>query len=217
MYTIETREDANQLVSNSIVYISGAPVWVEAITGGSSKSGFTGVAYELPFNVNGEHKAVPLNLNDPAVQYDKFNVGYYNNRGQAAIYLERGSVRQYAQGLTAQQVRRRVFQEKNGSFGYDKFGFRDALYDPHFLNMLANKYPSFDEAAKKVKDGSATTLAFTRYLAVGLDSFRGDLILYYKGQRIGWSSDAINVMLPKDFQHLREILDNSKLKVQPYG
>lgn len=138
-----------------------------------------------------------IKLSDPKLQYKTLNLGYVD-LGHYATYLKRIPVRRYKQGLCRENV-----NLSPGPSG-GRPDWAATLKSKGFREMLHNQYPTISEAYKRLKeDEDVYSVAIHRKFAIARDKFRGDFVLNYRGQRVGFGDGAF--VLPDEFQYLREI------------
>lgn len=142
-----------------------------------------------------------VKLQDPKLNWTKFNLGYINYGNHGAFWFYRQPLRQYRQGLKAEQMKY-LASERTPDFGLNFPGPCKQTED-----MLLNRYPSIEEIEKKLKDGEAPTVAFHRDLALSWDKIHKDMILEHKGKLIGcMSAKMTDVKLSDDYEHLTETI-----------
>lgn len=137
-----------------------------------------------------------ISLHDPLFSYKPFNLGYMNNE-EVAVYWYRRPLKQYRQGLKADQMHSST-SHKN--FYHDHgFSFNKAC-----VAMLENTYPSLDECKAVVDDGAKVSCAFHKDFALSWDKIHHDFVIEYRGQQIGnlHRDDRSNIL--KEFSHLSE-------------
>ncbi|CAM6031251.1 unnamed protein product [Sphagnum compactum] len=118
---------------------------------------------------------VKFALNDPEFNCFKYNLGYLNSRGYSCFFY-RIPVKQYRQGLRSDQVSYRFTKRSHG------IEFKRSKY---MAEMLENRYPSFEQCCKLLKEDEAEVIAFDRNFALGIDKIHEDYILEYKGEENG--------------------------------
>ncbi|CAN5950619.1 unnamed protein product [Sphagnum jensenii] len=85
-------------------------------------------------------------------------------------------MKQYRQGLRSDQV---SYRFTNRSHGIE---FKRGKY---MAEMLENRYPSFEQCCKLLKEDEAEVIAFDRNFALAIDKIHEDYILEYKGEENG--------------------------------
>jgi hypothetical protein len=135
-------------------------------------------------------------LNDEGLNFMRYNLGY-SNHGHSAAWWYRIPLKQYRQGLKAEQVR--PFASKEEFLHRVEFGMNKPIID-----MLENVYPKFEEIEKPLKDRNAEVLAFHKDFAACWDHIHKDMILEYKGKAIGCFKKDFELM--DEYQHLIEAL-----------
>ena len=141
-----------------------------------------------------------VDVHDPDFRYRDYNLGYTNN-GTATWWYRRPS-RQYQQGLKAEQVR--FFSETGLGHPKSHFGFSKP-----YIDMLRNKYMSFEEAIKLTRDGKMPIAAWhrtspwpgtPRTMRTGLE---------YRASRIGVMGASLKPVLAPQANYLKEALQEA--------
>lgn len=136
-------------------------------------------------------------LNDPLLNYKRFNLGYANYE-HGSVWWYRKPVRQYRQGLKNDQLKYLVGE---GSIDFG-FGFQPSK---PIEAMLTNMYPDKDEILKFIIDSPGTVRAIHKDLAVKWDKVHQDMVLEYKGRLIGCTDKNFsNIKLMDDHKYLTE-------------
>lgn len=143
-------------------------------------------------------KGFITNLDDPDLNFMKFNIGYCNH-GTYAGFWSRNPIKQYKQGLRPDQMKFQVAKK-------EWQGLQNFNFNRHICDMMENQYPSAKEVEKPVRDGEVTNMAFHKDFAVSFDSIHKDFLLEYKGRIIGYSHDMHNFNFSDDDAYLRESL-----------
>ena len=140
------------------------------------------------------------------IQCFEYNIGYWNH-GREAVYVVRVPARQNKQGIAHDNLR--VVQKDRLASLRD---YQRHYTSPTFLDMLKNKYPTFEEARAKLLSKEAVSVAVTKDIAYRYDDDLEFFILEYKGRAVA-HGDIDKMSVPTKYQYLREKLENSKLKV----
>ena len=77
--------------------------------------------------------------------------------------------------------------------------------------MLRGQFPDLKTASEMLSSGWHS-VAIHRYFALEKDEFRGDFILRYKGEKVGFGSTSFS--LAEDYKFVRELLIQSGLEIQ---
>lgn len=180
---------------------------------GSKKIQISGQFYPL-FLKKGETEgeAWTFEVDDPAVNFRLFRVGYINadrsvfpsrgHQGQGqALYVVRDTTRQQLQGLT----RRSCTISGNP--------INDALFmSSCFENMLMNRYPTPEEASRLMSEDGWTSCAVSRDFAIGTDpKYPGLKTLMYRDDAIGLAlgKNKVTFQVDTDKRYLKEVLELS--------
>jgi hypothetical protein len=192
MLLYDNLEDAKTKLVNTICTHQGKAVLVNKVSEVEKPGNF--IISCVQTNVRSH---ISVNLADPDFNYMKFNIGY-SNHGHSAGWWYRIPVKQYRQGLKSEQMRLNV---SNPHFRDIEFQFNRPIAD-----MVENKYPSFVEAEVMLKRGEAHILAFHKDFACTWDEIHHDLIVEYKGKKIGSMISPNNFKLLSDYTFLTEAL-----------
>jgi hypothetical protein len=210
----ETVDDARLRLRNTVVRYKDQPVYITNINRGEGGDDILRVLFtELPTAKN--PKRNPFDDMEP-VEGDKrkyisskffdispFKMGYVNSK-TGAYYTERMPNRIQKQGLCAENFR-----------GVTNFGTQVAwqtfIGTPEMVEMIAGKYPTFDQALTALKKCPA--VAFNREFCLVKDEVVPDLIyLYHKGKKVGYYSHK-ETILGNQFKCLKESLEEMQIKV----
>lgn len=141
-----------------------------------------------------------IDVHDPDFRYRDYNLGYCN--GHTATWWYRRPSRQYQQGLKAEQMR---FYTETG-LGTPKVSFS---FLKMYVDMLKNKYISFEEAQKLTRDGKMPIAAWNRDFAVQWSPADSMYYLEYRASRIGIMGAAANPSLFPEANYLKEALQEA--------
>lgn len=121
------------------------------------------------------------------------------NSGEHAIWCSRDPLRVYKGGFSSQNCSFKILTTRG------PVHTRMDLRSIHFYNMLVGKYPSFEEAVRRVKDFGGA-VAFDRQFCI--DEERN---IYHKTQMVGrlprFCTKPAHIELFKQFTFLKELLD----------
>jgi hypothetical protein len=192
MLLYDNMEDVRSKLSGTICYYKGNAVFVKEIAQAGDGNGYVLIVTPI-----GSRSKAIVNLSDPELNYMSFNLGY-TNHGGAACWWYRHPIRQYRQGLRADQLGCKASRQEFYDVAFD--------FSRPVADMLENIYPKFSEAEKKLKDSDATIIAFNRNFAASWDHVHKDMVLEYKGKPIGHSTNLRDFKLMDDYKHLTESL-----------
>lgn len=147
--------------------------------------------------------AIKVMNGDPDVTTG-FKLGMYNGLDQA-FYLVRLPVRKFKCGISNDNIR--VIQPTTGS---KLLSLSSVIKTPGFMDMVNEKYPTYEESEKACRDGDMSCQAFSRQFAVTWDGLRKDYVLIHKTQIVGFGRNR-RFTLADDFKHLRETLEEQKI------
>lgn len=139
-----------------------------------------------------------INLNDPLFECQNFNIGYSNQHGVAGWFYRR-PLKQYRQGLRGDQMNRLVSNEEY----YHNLSFD---YHGSIIQMLENRYPNLATCEERLKCGDALIMAFSKNFAANYDRIHEDMIVEYKGKKIGKFSSLKDFKLLDEYKYLTESL-----------
>lgn len=167
-------EDVNSKFVGTICYHEKMPVLIKAAQPSLEEPG----SFVLnATNASGRSKYIKLN--DPALNYRDFNIGYAN-QGHYAVWWYRRPIRQYRQGLKKDQM---GFKMSMNDYGIEEtFG-----YSKPYINMLKNHYPDLPQCDAQLRGMVYKTIAFHKDFALSWDEVHSDFILEYRGRKIGCS------------------------------
>jgi hypothetical protein len=146
-----------------------------------------------------------IDLLDPALNYQNFNIGYANNSGYAAWWFRKPQ-KQWSQGLKSPQMNWRV-GTPSCSPG-EGFGFTKP-----FVNMLEGIYPNIEECRKALMDQAGRfSMAFHRDFAISYDELHEDFCLEHHGIRIGTSlgNNLTQFKIKAEARHLIEAFQEAQ-------
>ena len=140
-----------------------------------------------------------IELADPALNYQTFNIGYVN--GGYPSWWYRKPQKQWSQGLKGNQMGYRLSTPGMGP--HDNFGFSKS-----FTNMLENVYPNIEDVKKSLIEHNFKAMAFHKDFALSYDDIHDDFILEYHGNKIGVSlnNDLKQFKVMPEAKHLIEAL-----------
>lgn len=194
MLLYDNLEDAKAKLSGSLCYYDGKAIIIKDVCC-EDPDGEKITLIIAGRNCN-KSKVVPLD--DPRLNITRFNIGYCN-RPEFATWWYRTPIKQYHQGLKANQMKGIT---SNPEFrGVDRFEFSDRV-----ARMMENIYPEKDNCEKLLKDGEALSVAFHKNFGVSSDKMHRDLILEYKGRQIGTTKNFKDFDLLEENRYLTEAL-----------
>lgn len=174
---IDILEDVNQKFYGTIVMYDKKATLVKSVGLHPEIAGEFTLAIALP----NARTLKYINLSDPLLNYQHFNIGYANCPPGATWWFRKPH-KQWAQGLKQNQMGYIVGPGGNGP--QENFG-----PSGHFNKMLENIYPTITECKQLLGSKHYSTIAFHRNFALSYDDLHEDFLLEYHGVRIGTSLD----------------------------
>lgn len=155
------------------------------------------------FAVVGNHYKLAnklIELDDPLLNYKDYNIGYANCPAYA-MWWYRVPFKQYQQGLKKDQMH--YVASDPYIVGDEGFHFNAPV-----IFMLENKYPTMEDCASTLKQGKTQMMAFHKDFALSWDKAHEDLVLEYRGKKVGASigGSLKEFKLAADYKHLAEAL-----------
>lgn len=202
-------QDARAKLQGTFCYYKGRAVNVREVDE-RDLNGSTQISCLMSFMDDPGSRGFRIPMTDPEFAYMQFNLGYMNV-GPYAVWYYRIPLRQYRQGLRRDQCSVRDesgLQPNGGHHGYDLLG-----NNAHTADMMMNKYPTFEEAIKKLSDGQTIKIAFHRNFALFRDKLRRDYVLEYKGVPTAFGSTDAMFKCADNMGYLRETLQELNIKV----
>lgn len=196
--TLPKFDNLNDVTSkfvNTICYLKDEPVYVKAAFH-DDKDNKKFILSVSPYA--GESQLV--DVHDPNFRYRDYNLGYCNHG--TATWWYRRPARQYQQGLKPEQVR---FYTETG-LGQPKSNF--GFVKP-YVEMLRNKYFSFEEAAKLTRDGKMPVSAWHKDFALTWNGADSIIYLEYRASRIGVIDPNGEPQLYPEAEYLQEALQEA--------
>ena len=211
----DTREEANQKLSGTVVLFNNIPTYIyEAVGKGDS--------LKVRHMLLRDKKEQANYLREPGWDFKTVGskLGYTNvSMGEQSynegMYVTRIPVRrtQSCQGLSSHNLR------YNGLKGSRRLGLSslsinwNSLYvAPYFLDTLEGRYPRLDDLGKDFKNPWVISKAFDRSFSVRRPDV-GPFYLEYKGKDIGHSDDLYRWRLAPQFDYLHETLEHLKVRI----
>lgn len=195
MLHYDNYDDAVTKLANTICYHDGKAVFVKGV----NVSDFDGKTLLLTLQLTRNGRSKVVELVDKGLNYTNFNLGYVNYEVGSAWWF-RKPIRQYRQGLKADQLSLRASEQEYYQLAH--FGFYNNICD-----MLENNYPTLVECEQKLKDKERPIVAFHKNFAATWDPLHRDLLLEYQGTRIGVTANFKKFNLLDEFRHLTESLE----------
>lgn len=200
-------DDARQALSGTIVRYQNEAYYVNDVTG--RVPNLLVSVYKIPV-VDGNR--MDIRLDSPELDLKFSPYGYLNIEDRRshdfkrAGWVSRIAARQYRQGAA----------EGNTNVNYDDGRSRFLsvyIREPGVAKLFSGAYPTIGEAVDELRRlgadngfGFRPSIAIDRDIALAIDPFRTDVLLYYRGERVGWS-DLQTVMLPKRFHYLQQVME----------
>jgi hypothetical protein len=201
----ENVEEAESRLRSTVVMYDGKPVWVDHVVRGTGPSGLSVQIYSLPRL----REKREVDLFDPKLNMRNIPLGYVNY-GHDALYLTRMPARRFKQGLNSENVhipRDKMFNEHG-----DRINWGTIYSSQGFADSMSGKFPSFEEAAKKLADESEfKSVAFSRVFALSRNPL-GLNILLYKGNEVAWS-ESHAFKLPGNKSFLQQVIEQHGVKL----
>ena len=207
--------DAKMRLRGCVVLYKGAPVLVSDVLAGNGDDIFRVLFNELPIVGARVKRADPEEgegvkrkfISSKHFDIAPFKMGYVNSQGPGgAFYCQRMPNRVQKQGLCAEN-----FTAVNNYGQGIPFGaFTTSKEVPA---MIANDYPSFDQAVRSLDKLSA--VAFHREFCLVKDAvIQGLIYLYHKAKKVGmYTKNNGEIGLGKQFACLKETLQEQRIKV----
>lgn len=204
-------EEFRDRYAESVIYYKQQPIYVSQITPRIGGNDVKLHYFNLPISRKTAADLQEVSATDPELSDSQFNLGYCNDClsgrfGLTALYLQRMPVRRSKQGLDHHNV----YFPRDGDNNMD---FSACLHHTHFMDMLVNAYPVYDEARNHITSSQRYgVVAFHKHF--GLQFSKLDLwYLHYKGKKIASSGDGYTFKLAQVYTHLNEVLEENLLKV----
>lgn len=216
----DTRDEANQKLSGTIVLFKNNPVLIRE-SGGSN--GSNGSKLTLLFKYLRDGKADEALIVDKGWEFRNLGprIGYLNvDMGQGsykeATYVTRMGVRasHNTQGLSQKNLK---FNSLKGSkrlgLSPQPITFANVSTQPYFLDMLEQKYPTVKDISTQFSKTSwLVSKAFDRQFAIRRDDV-GPFYLQYRGKDVAHSEDFEKWKVAPHYAYLQEQMEYSNLKV----
>jgi hypothetical protein len=199
----QTVRDALQSLHRNIILYKGSPHYVYHIVGPNgvcTQDQITLQLHTLPLTDNS--RVLEVRLDDPEVDVSSMRLGFVN-RGYDALWCSRFPHRGNAQGLVDNNV---------ATYTITKFGdeartnFSHLWNYPAFTHQFTGGYPTVSEILKAFEeDKSVRSRAFDRRFAISRDQLRGDYIVHYKIEAVGYGNiERGQLKLANGFSYLKE-------------
>lgn len=189
-------DDVKSKLVGTIIYYEDVPVIVKGADKDLAAGGFC-IIITNSLTSRGSRL---VNINDPKLNWIRFNLGYSNNGEYGSMWWYRKPLRQYRQGLKGEQMNYKVSEKSiNTGTGFGPCKSVD--------QMLKDEYPTMDEVERMLKNAASPVVAFHKDFAMSWDKIHKDMIIEYKGTLIGCANPMLtNISLAAEFQHLMEPL-----------
>jgi hypothetical protein len=200
----ESFDECQTRLNGTVILYKGEPVVVQQV----EANGAEPCLLHLKFLPRSRDSATVL-VTDEDLEYRRFNLGYVNLAGGATYAARWPIVEGYKQGLTCNNLK---FTSIGG--GQPAPNFQHIYVQPGFKDMLQGKYPTAEEAMERLlaQNEPPISVAFQPDFAIRRDQFRGDFLLDYRGQKVGFGKNKFSV--PQDYWYLREVLQKSGIPLQ---
>lgn len=212
----DTREEANQKLSSTIVLFKKAPVFVRE-AGGNNGNKLT-----LLFKYLRSGGVDEASILDKGWEFRNLGpcVGYMNvDLGQGsykeATYVTRCGIRasHNTQGLSQKNLKFSTLKgSKKLNLGPAVLSFNMVSNTGFFADMMEQKYPELKNVSSQFEKSSwLISKAFTRQFAVRRDDI-GPFYLQYRGKDVGHSDDLFRWKIAPQYRYLEEQLEYENLK-----
>lgn len=200
MAEFDLLDDVNQKFTGTIVMYDKKAVSVKGVGHHQEKPG----KFILQTVAANARQIKNIDLDDPALNFTNFNIGY-TNVGNYASWWYRKPYKQWSQGLRSNQMGYRI--SIPGGNPHDGFGFTRP-----FLNMLEGIYPDVESVKKALIDKQIQAQAFHKDFALSYDDIHDDFVLEYHGTKIGASVDRAlkQFKIMPEARHLIEALQEAR-------
>jgi len=200
MLLYDNFEDCKAKLGQTIIYYKGKAAYVKDIQPIPNEAGDVYIDYNLTLAFVDKRNMQKVKLSEAdSLNYLKYQLGYCNFHG-TAIYWYRKPVKQYKQGLKADQMHYKI-TNPNLMLHDQPWNFTRPIID-----MLEGRYPTVKEAAELLKNGAAVILAFHKDFAIAHNPVFDEFELEYKGTKIGRTPDFVNVNLTDKYAYVKEAL-----------
>lgn len=202
MLQYDSLEQARMRLRNSVItYQDRAVNVVDVIEKGPGKV-LTLVLQNYPLNPNGRATEVyEVSQTDQDLNFRVFKLGYLNDsRSKRAGFVFRQTKRQQVQGIS--------FQQLGGLVGLSDF----AVYGSEFEDMLFERYPTVDEAMKRLNEQDWQSVGISRFFAIQADpDIKLLRSLMYRGRRVGVAlgTKFSEFLIDERDQYLAEVLSEA--------
>lgn len=182
MQPFQTFEDQMRYIQDSIAMYKGRAVYLTC-------PDLNRVTVEAVCRPN---FMLEIEITDPDLELHNFNVGYFNSSDNDAHFVSRTNPRRIRQGLYERNLSCKTYPIN-----------RTFLFSQNFVNMLENKYPTYEDALRKVLCGSHNGLALDKNIAIKRRILGGMQIeLFYQETPIAAYSESYEKWLW--YPHLTE-------------
>lgn len=192
MQRYDNIDDAKAKLDGTMAYYKGKAVFINHVT-------FDNDA-QMICNLKqmGVKNTIIVKLDAPELNYTRYNLGYVNGN-YCSVWWQRIPIKQYKQGLSKGQVAPKA--SNSGFYDYAEFAYNNAV-----VSMLENSYPDIEECSAKLKAQEVAARAFHKDFGFTWDHLHKDLVLEYRGTKIGIMSKLGTFDLADDYQYLKEAL-----------
>lgn len=205
MLVYDTLEQARMRLENSVITVGERAFLIDGCSqrGGLGKIKLQGRFYPIvQDDPNGIHRAedATFDIDNPDLNFRKFPLGYvnvgpseyYGTMVGKAVFVERDTTRQQIQGLT----KRGLIDPNIVNNGLGRGGLDDhTFYGQHFEDMLFGRYPTIEEALRRIEVDGWLSCAIGRNFAVGRhEDIKPLRTILYRNRVIG-------IAVGKKFKH----------------
>lgn len=199
----QTVRDALQSLHRNLILYRGLPHFVYSISGPNGVCSQDQIMLQLnsvPARLSNGIIEVPLS--DPNVDISSMRLGFVN-RTNDALWCSRFPHRGNAQGLVDANVSVMTITK----FGNETRTSFSRLWEyEEFNHMFDGKYPTVQKILKDFEeDKTIRSRAFDRRFAISRDQLRGDYIVHYKTEPVGYGNiERGELKINNNFKYLKE-------------
>lgn len=207
----QTVADASRSLQSTYIMFDGRPVWVTDVDGPGGILNPDQITIRfIPTPIVRGTARQHCTLNDPRLDISNLRLGYLN-APEDCVYCSRAPNRSTVQGLNNANVSINNITNNGDEMRYSLV---DVAALPTFVDMFTNTYPTVREVLTEFKTSRVRSRAFGRLFALSRDDFRGDYVVHYRNDKVGYGDlETGRVNLAKQYSYLREQLVEMGLNV----
>ena len=164
-------QDAEARLNNGICFYDGRPYHLKLLSQ---------IVAEL-HPLYGKREPIRIETTDAKLDISSPELGYANAKSGSAVFVYRKPERKYKQLITHGSLL--GFQPLIGHVWYSE-SIHELMYSKAGESLLLGQYPSLEEALTKVKEGSISSIAISRDIALAVDHHK-EIFVFYKMDNIG--------------------------------